>query len=247
MHTAAAASTRSYPPATTPPSEISTLAQEHAHILRDVQRRVAPALALLDTRSWPHDELRTLTGFLRTAVLRQASDEEALLYPTGADAPFAELTAEHVELYTLTEQLDQAESASCSAAELRELLHQVLRVLEHHLIQEQALLAALPDVRDSVPATADLITGARTWGVPDDEPVVILLDALPEQRAVQICLERLLRLRPGQSAEIHSTRAGDVRRVGQWIRDFDSTRYGMARLPSDLPQPVLHITCRRAA
>lgn len=133
----------------------STLAGEHALLLRDIRRRAAPVLALLQTRSWPYAELGTLTGFLRTAVLRQASEEEAPLYRHGPSAPFAELTAERVRLYTLTEQLDRAEATSCSVTGLRELIDELLDVLEQHLVQEQALLAALPDILDPVPAAAD--------------------------------------------------------------------------------------------
>ena len=167
MTTPAAASTRRRSPAADLESATRTLAGEHALLLRDVRRRAAPVLALLETRSWPHAELHTLTGFLRTAVLRQASDEEALLYPSGASAPFAELAAEHVQLYTFTEQLDQADERPGSVAELRELIDQLLRVLEHHLIHEQALLAALPEAPDHVPAAADLVAGAQTWLPPD--------------------------------------------------------------------------------
>lgn len=36
-----------------------------ALLTRDVERRVAPVLALLDARAWPNDELNTLIGFLR--------------------------------------------------------------------------------------------------------------------------------------------------------------------------------------
>lgn len=247
MKSTAAAGTGRRSPAADIESDTSTLAGEHALLLCDVRRRAASVLALLETRSWPHAEVRTLTGFLRTAVLRQASDEEALLYPNGASAPFAELTAEHVQLYTLTEQLDQADATPGSVAELREPIDQLLRVLEHHLIQEQALLAALPEAPDHVPAAGDLVSGTQAWLPPTDEPVLILLDALPVQRAVQICLERLLRLRPGQSAEIHSSHDTDLQRVCRWIHGFDSTSYGISRLPTSLTQSALRVTRRHAA
>lgn len=223
------------------------LAGEHARLLRDVRRRADPVLALLAARSWPQAELHTLTGFLRTAVLRQASDEEAFLYPGDASAAFAELTAEHDRLYALADQLDRADATSCPLAELRRLVDQVLRVLEHHLTQEHAVLAALPKAPETVPAAADLLAGSHTWlPAPDDGPVLILLDTLPEQRAVQMCIERLLRLRPGQSAEIHSSNETDLQRVCAWIHGFDSARYGLARLHSDLSQRPLQVTLRHA-
>lgn len=124
---------------------ISTLAGEHSRMLRAVQRRADSVLALVwETHSWPHAELDTLTRYLRTTVARQATEEETLLYPRGASAPLAELATEHVQLRTLTERLDQAEATACSAAELGELVEQLLRVLEHHLAHEQAVLAAPP-------------------------------------------------------------------------------------------------------
>jgi hypothetical protein len=227
-------------------SNTCTLAGEHARLLRDVRRRAASVVALLETRSWPHAELRTLTGFLRTAVLRQASDEEALLYPNGASAPFAELTAEHVQLYTLTEHLDQANATPGSFTELHELIEELLRVLEHHLTEEQAVLAALPEAPGPVPAAGDLVAGTQAWLPPANGPVLILLDAVPEERAVQICVERLLRLRPGQSAEIYSSHEADLQQVCQWIHGFDPTRYGLAHLPAGLTKSALQVTRRHA-
>lgn len=234
------------------PTELSTeadtrtLAGEHALLLRDVRRRTAPILALVAARSWPEAELRALTGFLRTAVLRQASDEEVLLYPNGVAIPFAELSAEHVQLHALTDQLDHLEAASCPLSELAQLVNQTLAVLEHHLIAEQAVLAALPDAPEHVPAVAGLAAGTQDWLPADDEPVLILLDALPPERATQMCIERLLRLRPAQSAQIHSDQEADLQRVCRWMHGFDSTRYGIARLQTGLTPPPLQITRRHA-
>jgi hypothetical protein len=126
-----------------PEIEIRTLAGEHAQLLRGVRRRTEPVLALAEARSWPADELTTLVGFVRSAVLRQASDEEVLLYPNGPSAPFAELTADHVHLHTLTERLERAGATRCPLRELRVLVEELLAVLNRHLIEEQAVLAAL--------------------------------------------------------------------------------------------------------
>ncbi|MEO6887346.1 MAG: hemerythrin domain-containing protein [Jatrophihabitantaceae bacterium] len=223
-----------------------TLAGEHALLLRDCRRRVAPILTLAAARSWPEAELRGLTGFLRTAVLRQASDEEVLLYPNGAAAPFAELSTEHVQLYGLIDQLDQLERASCPLTELARLVNQTLTVLEHHLISEQAVLAELPDAPEVVPAAADLATGTQDWLPAGDEPVLILLDVLPPQRATQLCIERLLRLRPGQSAQIHSDQEADLQRVCRWMHSFDSADYGISRVQIGLTPAPLQIICRHA-
>jgi hypothetical protein len=142
----------------------TTLAGEHALLMRDVVRRAEPILALLDARAWPHAELGTLARFLRAAVLRQVSDEEALLFPHDSSAPpFAELSAAHVRLHTLTAQLESAHTHRCTPAELRALVEQLLSTLRRHLVEEQAVLAALPDAPGDVPSAAAL--AALRYGV----------------------------------------------------------------------------------
>src|SRR5437867_3082136 len=62
-------------------SDVRVLADDHALLLRGVQRRAASVVALAAARAWPYAELDTLTGFLRTAVLPHAIDapEEPVL------------------------------------------------------------------------------------------------------------------------------------------------------------------------
>jgi hypothetical protein len=227
-------------------TDTRTLAGEHALLLRDVRRRTAPVLALIAARTWPEAELRTLTRFLHSAVLKQASDEEVAPYPTDAAAPIAELSAEHVALYTLTDRLDQADAASCPLPELAQLVNHMLAVLERHLIAERTLLAALPDAGTDMPGAAALLAGDPDLLPASDEQVLILLDALPPEQAAQMCIERLLRLRPGQAAEIHSSQQADLQRVGQWIHSFDSTRYETSPAATGLG-PSLHVTARHTA
>jgi hypothetical protein len=132
---------------------IHALAGEHARLMRDVTRRVAPIAALLDVRAWPHAELGALTNFLRRVVLQQVSDEEAHLYPHDASAPpFAELSADHVRLHSLTAQLEKVHTAPCSRARLVALIDELLATLRRHLEDEQKLLAALPDTEREVPS-----------------------------------------------------------------------------------------------
>ena len=220
-----------------------TLAGEHAQLLRDVGRRAAPVLVLAESGVWPTAELRTLVRYLRTTVLRQASDEEVLLYPNGSTAPFAELSADHVHLHALTEQLDRADTTHCPCPELRVLVDQLLTVLGRHLINEQAVLAALAASVD-VPSAADLVAGTQAWLPTSDEPVRILLDELPKEKATQQCIERLLRMRPGQTAEIRSSEDGDLRQVCAWMHDFDSTGYGIAHIHAGRTQSAIQITRR---
>ena len=143
----------------------ATLAGEHARIMLDVRRRAASVLTLVSqTHCWPHAELITLTRYLRTSVARQATEEEAILYPNGASAPLAELTAEHVQLYDLTEQLDRADAECGPREELRALIEQLLRTLEHHLAEEQAVLAALPGATDPLPGVGADLKSLKRFG-----------------------------------------------------------------------------------
>src|SRR3954454_10823390 len=118
-----------------------TLVGEHATLLQGVHRRVWPVLALIDARTWPTAELDTLVGFLRGSLLRQASDEEALLFRGGAGTAFAELTVEHAYLHALTERLAEANATHCPLPELRRMVAELANVLARHLATEQALLA----------------------------------------------------------------------------------------------------------
>lgn len=222
-----------------------TLAGEHALLMRDVLRRVAPVLALIDARAWPNAEVGTLTNFLRTAVLRQASDEEVLLFPAdSSQAPFAELSADHVRLHTLTARLDRARVTPCPLPELRALLDDLLAILERHLVDERTVLAALSDTDAAVPSAGDLAAGDQEWLPADDGPVSIMLDTLPNDQATRLCVERLLRLRPGQVAEIHSRHDWRVRQVCRWVQGFDPAQYGLSRPPADEGQALLRVTRR---
>lgn len=236
-------STKDWSPATTLEADRHALAGEHALLLRDLRRRADSVLALIAAQVWPDAELRTLIRFVRTEVLRQASDEEVLLYPSSAAPPFTELSAEHARLHTLTERLDAAEPATCTLQELGRLVEQLLRVFEHHLLAERAALAIFTDARKEVPAAADLRSGAQVWQFPDDTPVLIQLDALPPGRAVQICIERLLRLRAGQSADVRSSRGAELQQVCKWMRDFDGAGYGF-ELRAAAGSPALRVTRR---
>lgn len=223
----------------------TTLAGEHLLLLRDVSRRAAPVLALAAARTWPAEELHSLITFLQTVVLRQASDEEVQLFPNDSSAaPFAELSAAHVRLYELTAQLGRAAATPCSLPELLVLVELLLTVLERHLSQEQAVLASLPDAPADVPSAAGLVAGTQAWLPPGDDPVLILLDTLPDGHAVQLCIERLLRLRPGETAEIHSSEDADLRQVARWMHDFDSMRYGLAPVLTGPAQSWLQVTRR---
>ena len=218
-----------------------TLAQEHADLLRDVRRRAGSVLALAERRAWPHAELATLTGFLRTTLLRQASDEEARLFPADASAPpLIELNAEHARLYALTEELERAYRDGCDVPELRRLLDRLLGTLEHHLAEEERTLAALAGTDLELPAVAALTDGPFRG-----DPVVIDLDPLPDEVAVRAGIERVLRLRPGERARIRTAHSRQVQQICAWLHEFDASRFGFDRAESSDGSVRLEVSCRR--
>lgn len=223
------------------------LAAEHTALLRDVLRRTGPVSALLQARIWPDAELRTLVRFLRTFLLRQASDEEALLYRNDSGTAIAELHDGHARLRALTEQLDQAAATPCTQAELRNLVAELLSALRRHLLAEQAALQSLPHAPAQVPSAAEVGAGLQAWLPPDEEPVQVALDALPQRQAVRVCLERLLRLRPDQSADVYASEPSTLTHVCRWIHDFDSVRYGLTILDAETMHPALRVTRRSTA
>lgn len=223
-----------------PPS----LFDEHLELLRDVQRRADAAIALLDAHAWPGAEVDTLARYLHTAVLRQASDEEVLLYPRGACAPLAELSEDHVRLHQLTRQLEQADVRLCSQPELRALIHLVLTVLERHLASEQAVLASLLDVPSAPPSTASAATSTSSWLPVTGDPVYLKIGPESSEDAVDLCIERLLRLRPQEWALVRSGQVSALNQVCRWLRTFDAEGYGVERLGEDGAGAGLRVTRR---
>jgi Hemerythrin HHE cation binding domain len=220
-----------------------TLADEHSLLLRDVQRLTARVLERLLEHASPAAELQTLVRYLRTTLLRHTSDEEVLLFPRGASLPFAELSADHVRFYSLTEQL-AAYDWYCSPTQLRELVEDLVATLERHQHLERALLAALPGAPKDTPGVASLAIDARQWLSMSDESVVIDLDVLPESRRTQLCIERLLRLGPTEAAEVFSCSDAALRRVFEWMRAFDLVRYELSLTESEQGPSRLQVTRR---
>jgi hypothetical protein len=191
--------------------------------------------------------LNTLVGFLRASLLRQASDEEALLFPGGAATPFAELTAQHARLHGLTERLAQANVTHCPLSELRRMVAELANVLARHLATEQALLAGLAETSHPVLSAAEVASGAQTWLAANDAPLVIVIDDLPSVYAAQVCIERLLRLRPGQRAEVRSSDRSGLMHGYRWMRAFDMAHYGVEYASAADPADSHLVVARRRA
>lgn len=58
-----------------------TLADEHVQLLWQVTARAEELIAATADGGWPGTELAALAGYAQAEVLRQVSDEEALLFP----------------------------------------------------------------------------------------------------------------------------------------------------------------------
>jgi uncharacterized protein (DUF2249 family) len=205
------------------------LADEHGQLLRQVAVRAQALLAAAAAGRWPAPELEALLGYLRSEVMRQATDEEILLFPGRRDASeFSRLARDHARLRAAVEALERAagyggESLATLAAIVRDLLSQ----LELHLAVEEAMLGASCDGRCNVPATTALGAHPHEW-FPLTEGRIIDLDGLPPDQAVQAAAERLLRLGRGEDVELWSR--SDPFPVWQRVDGLAPGRYGFVYL-----------------
>ena len=225
---------------------IPTLSDEHARLLREVLLRAAAVDTVIDGQTWPHRELAALTEFLRATLLRQMSDEESLLYPHDAThAPFAELSAGHARLYQLSQRLEEMRDSRCSLHRLRVLLDDLITMLRMHLAAEQAVLDAVEAADVEVPAVATLNDRHARWRLAQgDGPVVIRLDALPTAFASRLCIERVLRLQPGEHAAIYSCNLAQLHDVCAWLKKFDGLRFAITTPSCPDQHRRVDVACR---
>jgi hypothetical protein len=130
------------------------------------------------------------------------------------------------------------------ASHLRALVIELLATLRRHLENEQHTLAVLSTAELDVPSVAELAEQHQSWLPKDDGPVLIDLDNLPPEQAVALCIERLLRLEPGQIAELHTRDEQLQRLVCRWVRTFDATRFGFGQT-ADGRHDLLRVTSRQ--
>lgn len=195
------------PPATGTTSDDRplTLSEEHGLLLRQVAIRAEELLAVTADGGWPTRELQALLTYMRAEVLRQAVDEERLLFPSHASSAVGGLARDHTTLHLMTEMLADAatEERPHHPAQLAAMTRELVAHLERHLDAEQAALVA--DGHNEVPGTTHLTRRPHQWyGL--TEAATIDLDALPPTRIVDAVADRLLRLRSGERVELHSSR-----------------------------------------
>jgi len=181
-----------------------TLAEEHGLMLWQVMTSAEKLVAAAEHGRWPGAELTALAGYTRAEVLRQASDEEALLFPDVPAQTAAGLARDHVRLRAAAELLTRAASGEqpMAPAQLATVVRDFVTQLGRHLRHEETLLASGRGAQ-GVPATVALGGHPHEWYLLTEGPVVDLDELSPED-AVDAAVDRLLRMRRGEQVELQS-------------------------------------------
>jgi uncharacterized protein (DUF2249 family)/hemerythrin-like domain-containing protein len=177
-----------------------SLVEEHAVLLDEVRRRHGAVLVALNAGRWPRAELAALVAYLRYEVLDQAATEERLLFPAArpgsTDDRVHGLAVEHGRIRDVTDRLADlagVDDALGAREPLVDLLDGLDGLLETHMRTEQSVLTAAPGVESlRWPFRCHL------W-FPITEGPEFDLDDLPRASAHSAALDRLSRLRPGES------------------------------------------------
>jgi uncharacterized protein (DUF2249 family) len=219
-----------------------TLAEEHVLLLWQVTARADELLTAAADGRWPGAELAALAGYAQAEVLRQASDEEALLFPAAPARDAAGLARDHARLRSAAEALaraaagEQPMSARQAAIAARDFAAQ----LERHLRAEEELLAP----GRAAQGTAALSGHRHEW-YPLTEGPVVDLDALPLGQAVAAAVDRLLRMRRGEQVELQW--GTDLDPVWREISELSPGGYQFTALQDGPPRWRMQVTRRQAA
>lgn len=220
-----------------------TLSEEHGLLLRQVAVRVEELLAVTADGGWPARELQALLTYMRVEVLRQAADEERLLFPSyGSSAALDRLGRDHTILHLLTETLAAAATSEGPRipADLAATTRDLLAHLERHLGSEEAVLAA-NDAQGEASGTTVLTHRPHAWFALS-EGGGIDLDALPAGQVVDAVVDRLVRLRSGERFELRSS--SDPYGVWQRLDRVCPGDYGFDYLQDGPDQWQVQITRR---
>jgi hypothetical protein len=205
-----------------------TLAEEHGLLLRQVAARAEELLAVTADGGWPARELHWLLTYMRVEVLRQAADEERLLFPSQApSAALDRLGRDHTMLHLMTEMLAAAAAGEGPhiPADLAATTRDLLAHLERHLSSEEAVLVA-GDTSDDASGTTARTRRPHEWFALSEDGV-LELDGLPAGQLVDAAVDRLVRLRSGERIELRSSKDPyDVwRRMDRACRGYYSFDY----------------------
>lgn len=213
-------------------------------LLWQVTARAEELLAAAAEGRWPGAELAALAGYARAEVLRQASDEEALLFPAAPGRETTRLARDHARLRSAAEVLARAATGEqqMSAWQVAAAARDFVTQLEHHLRAEESLLVG-GRVARGVPGTAARGGRRHDW-YPLTEGPVADLDALPRGQAVAAAVDRLMRMRPGEQVELLSST--DLHRVWREIRELSPEGYLCTVVRDGPPQWRMRVTRRPA-
>lgn len=218
-----------------------TLAEEHVLLLWQVTESAGKLLTATERGRWPGAELAALAGYARAEVLRQASDEEALLFPAVPAQTAAGLARDHVRLRAAAELLSRAAAGeqAMSPAQVATAVRDFVVQLERHLRNEDDLLAP-----QDVPGTVHLGAHPHEW-YPLTEGPVVDLDALPADQAAAAAVDRLLRMHRGEQVELRSGTGLDP--VWQEISELRPGSYRFTVLQDGPARWRMQVTRRQAA
>jgi uncharacterized protein (DUF2249 family) len=222
----------------------ATLAEEHAQLLSEVSARAEALLREVGEGRWPILPLRELVDYLHLELLQQVVDEEWLLFRSAYHAPdeLARLRRDHLELRLAIDVLAQAAvgGGDLSPQQLAASTQDLLARLEEHLAAEERVLGAAGEP----PRAATSLGGhPHEWYALTQGPVIDL-DALPGGPGFDAVLERLVRMKPGETVEL---RAGmDLGPMWQRLSRADPGGYGIAVLQNGPTQWRVEVTCRPA-
>jgi uncharacterized protein (DUF2249 family) len=174
------------------------------YLLWQVTARAEEVLIAAAHGRWPGAELAALAGYAQAEVLRQASDEEALLFPAVPSRKVAGLARDHVRLRSAADLLARVAAGEqpMSPAQVAAVARDFAAQLERHLRAEDKLLAS-QRARQAVPGTVMLGGHPHEW-YSLTEGSVVDLDALPLGQAVAAVVDRLLRMHRGEQVELQS-------------------------------------------
>ena len=221
-----------------------TLAEEHLLLLWQVTARAGELLIAAAAGRWPAAELASLAGYAQTEVLRQASDEETLLFPASLSPATGKLAQDHARLRAGAELLTLAATGERRllpgqlAAATRDFVDQ----LEYHMSAEEKLLGT-GQAAQSVPGVTALGGRPHDW-YPLTQGPVIDLDALPPGQAIAAAVDRLLRMRHGEQIELQS--GTDLSPVWREIDQISPAGYSFVSMEDGPSRYRMQVTRRQA-
>jgi uncharacterized protein (DUF2249 family) len=216
-------------------TEPSTLAEEHALLMREVTKRARAVLEETSRGRLPESELQELLNYLHLEVLRQATDEQWLLFRSdhGDPAALAQLRHDHLDLRLAIDVLSGTAATTVTgvptstASQVAATTHDLLLQVERYFVDGEQLLA---NAGETAPAAALIGGQPHEWYEVTNGPVIDL-DALDRPHGIEAVFDRLVRLGPGEHVELRSS-LHDPSPLWQRLARFDPGGYGVVYFES---------------